>query len=71
MKLHHILPLAAMLSLSAAAQTELTTSYFLESSTSRHDINPALLDKPFVSMPIFMGDFNIGTTGNLGLKNFV
>lgn len=71
MKLHHILPLAAMLSLTAAAQTELTTSYFLESSTSRHDINPALLDKPFVSMPILFGDFNIGTTSNLGLKTFV
>lgn len=71
MKLHHILPLAAMLSLPVAAQTELTTSYFLNSSTNRHDINPALLDKPYVSMPLMMGDFNVGTTGNIGLKNFV
>lgn len=71
MKLHHILPLAALLSLPVAAQTEVSTSYFLNSSTNRHDINPALLDKPFVSMPLFMGDFNIGTTGNIGLKTFV
>ncbi len=71
MKLHHILPLAAMLALPAAAQTELSTSYFMESSTSRHDMNPALLDKPYVAMPLFFGDFQIGTTGNIGLKKFI
>lgn len=71
MKLHHILPLAALLSMPAAAQ-ELKTSYFMESSTTRHEMNPALLDKPFVTMPILpIGYFNIGTTGNVGLKNFV
>lgn len=71
MKLHHILPLAAMLAMPAAAQ-ELKTSYFMESSTTRHEMNPALLDKPFKTMPLLpIGYFNIGTTGNVGLKNFV
>ena len=41
-----------MLALPAAAQTEVSTTYFMNSSTSRHDINPALLDKPYVSMPL-------------------
>lgn len=69
MKLRHILSLAAMLALPAAAQTEVSTTYFMNSSTSRHDINPALLDKPYVSMPLLpLGDFSVGTTGNIGLK---
>lgn len=72
MKLRHILSLAAMLALPAAAQTEVSTTYFMNSSTSRHDINPALLDKPYVSMPLLpLGDFSVGTTGNIGLKKFV
>lgn len=71
MKLHHILSLAALLALPAAAQTELSTSYFMNSSTSRHDMNPALLDQPYVSMPLFFGDFQLGTTGNVGLKKFI
>ena len=58
-----------MLALPAAAQTEVSTTYFMNSSTSRHDINPALLDKPYVSMPLLpLGDFSVGTTGNIGLK---
>ena len=61
-----------MLALPAAAQTEVSTTYFMNSSTSRHDINPALLDKPYVSMPLLpLGDFSVGTTGNIGLKKFV
>lgn len=71
MKLHHILPLAALLALPASAQ-ELRTSYFMNSSTSRHEMNPAyLVDKPYVSMPLLLGNFNVGTTGNFGLRNFV
>ena len=55
-----------------AAAQEIHTSYFMESSTTRHEMNPALLDKPYVTMPILpIGYFNIGTTGNIGLKNFV
>lgn len=70
MKLRHILSMAALLALPAVAQ-ETSTNYFMQSSVNRHDINPALLDKPYVSMPLFMGDFNVGTTGNFGLKTFV
>lgn len=71
MKIHHILSLAALLAMPVAAQ-ELHTSYFMESSTTRHEMNPALLDKSYVTMPILpVGYFNIGTTGNVGFKNFV
>lgn len=56
--------MAALLALPAVAQ-ETSTNYFMQSSVNRHDINPALLDKPYVSMPLFMGDFNVGTTGNI------
>lgn len=70
MKLRHIFSLAALFSLSAAAQ-ELHTSYFMNSSVNRHEMNPALLDKAYVSMPLVLGNINVGTTGNLGLQDFV
>ena len=70
MKIHHILSLAALLSMPAAAQ-ELHTSYFLNSSVNRHEMNPAMLDKSYVSMPLVLGNLNVGTTGNVGLKSFV
>ncbi len=59
-----------MLSLPAAAQ-ELRTSYFMESSVYHHEMNPALLDTAYVAMPLLFGNINVGTTGNVGLKNFV
>lgn len=70
MKIHHILSLAALLSMPAAAQ-ELQTSYFLNSSVNRHEMNPAMLDHSYVSMPLFFGNVNVGTMGNVGLKKFV
>ncbi len=48
MKLHHILPLAALLSLPATAQDNLHTSYFMQSSVHKHEMNPALLDTAYV-----------------------
>lgn len=59
-----------MLALPASAQ-ELRTSYFMESSVYHHEMNPALLDKPYVAMPLILGNINVGTTGNVGLKNFI
>lgn len=61
--------LAAAATLSASAQ-ELRTSYFMETSTYRHEMNPALLDQPYVAMPILFGNLNVGTTGNVGAANF-
>lgn len=64
------LTLAAAAGLSATAQ-ELRSSYFMETSNFRHQMNPALLDSAgYVGIP-FLGNINIGTTGNFGLKNFV
>lgn len=57
-------------SVSGAAAQELRASYFMKTSTNRHQINPALLDHAYVGMP-FLGNINVGATGNIGLKNFV
>ncbi len=54
---------------SVSAQ-ELRTSYFMKSSTFRHQMNPALLDQSYMGVPLF-GNINVGATGNLGLKNLV
>ena len=62
--------LAAALALPVAAQ-ELRSTYFMQTSNYRHEMNPALLDSSYVSMPLFMGNLNIGSTGNFGLANFV
>ncbi len=49
---------------------EFRTSYFMETSNFRHQMNPALLDSAYFSVPFF-GNINVGTTGNIGLNNFV
>ena len=41
-----------------------------QTSTFRHQINPALLTETYTGMP-FLGNLNIGAQGNVGLKNFV
>ena len=60
----------AVAGLAAQAQ-ELRTTYFMETSTYRHEMNPAYLDSSYVAMPLILGNLNLGTTGNLGLTNFV
>lgn len=65
--------LVAALSGAGAVETaaqELRSSYFMKTSTYRHQINPALLTETYVGMP-FLGNLNIGTQGNVGLKNFI
>ena len=70
MKLRLSTLILAAAALSASAQ-ELRTSYFMETSTYRHEMNPALLDQPYVAMPLVLGNLNFGTTGNVGAANFV
>ncbi|WP_289226312.1 DUF5723 family protein [uncultured Bacteroides sp.] len=60
--------LLATATLPAAAQ-EFRSSYFMQTSNFRHQMNPALLDSSYVA--VFLGNLNVGTTGNIGLKNFV
>lgn len=62
--------LAALAALPASAQ-ELRTAYFMQNAQYKHELNPALLDGPYVSMPLFFGYMNVGTEGNLGLKKLV
>ena len=48
---------------------ELRTSYFMETSNYRHQMNPALLDSPYVGL--LFSNINIGMTGNIGAKQFI
>lgn len=53
-----------------AAQT-LRSSYFLEGATLRHQLNPAFFgQRNYISIPM-LGNVNIGTSGNVGLSNFL
>ncbi len=56
--------------ITAASAQEFRTSYFMQTSNFRHQMNPALLDSSYFSIP-FMGNINVGTTGNVGLENFI
>ena len=62
--------LATATALPAAAQ-ELRSTYFMQTSNYKHEMNPALLDAPYMSMPLVLGNLNLGLTGNFGLENFV
>lgn len=62
--------LTAALSLSAHAQV-LYSSYFMQTSDYRHELNPALLDHGYVAMPLFLGYMNFNTTGSFGAKKFI
>lgn len=48
---------------------ELRSSYFVKTSAFRHQINPALLDKPYVAVPM-LGNINVGTRGRNGHSTF-
>ena len=53
-----------------AAAQDLRSSYFMQTSVNRHQMNPALLDSAYVGVP-FLNNINIGTTGNVGMADFV
>ena len=65
--------MAAALTMAAAilptSAQELRTSYFMETSNYRHQMNPALLDSPYVGL--LFSNINIGMTGNIGAKQFI
>ncbi|MDY5087903.1 MAG: DUF5723 family protein, partial [Alloprevotella sp.] len=61
--------LATTMAATAGAQ-EMRSTYFLSTNNFRHQMNPALLDDAYFSIPFF-GQINVGATGNVGLKNFV
>ena len=65
--------MAAALTMAAAilptSAQELRTSYFMETSNFRHQMNPALLDSPYVGL--LFSNINIGMTGNIGAKQFI
>lgn len=56
--------------LTAVAQ-ELRTSYFMESSQYRHQLNPAYLNRQgFLSVPL-LGNIQVSTIGNFGAQTFI
>lgn len=65
--------MAAALTMAAAilptSAQELRTSYFMETSNYRHQMNPALLDSPYFGL--LFSNINIGMTGNIGAKQFI
>lgn len=65
-----VLGLLTAAAIAPAAGQELRTSYFMQTSNFRHQMNPALLDSAYFSIP-FLGNINFGTTGNIGLADFV
>ena len=62
--------LTMALTTSPVLAQEFRSSYFMQTSNFRHQMNPALLDSAYMSLPFF-GQFNVGTTGNMGLEKFV
>jgi len=55
----------------AAAQTVSRTSYFVENSTHRHLMNPALApSRGYLSLPV-AGELFLGTESNLQFTNFI
>lgn len=69
-RLSYILLVALSFFAATASAQEFRSGYFMQSNRARHQINPALLDTAYMSVPI-LGNINIGATGNVGLKNFV
>ena len=65
--------MAAALTMAAAilptSAQELRTSYFMETSNYRHQMNPALLDSPYFGL--LFSNINVGMTGNIGAKQFI
>ena len=62
--------LLATITGTASAQT-LRSSYFLEGSTQRHQLNPAFIgESGFFTMPM-LGNINISMGSNVGLDNFL
>lgn len=63
--------LLAVLTVLPSMAQELRSTYFMQTSSNRHEMNPALLDSAYLTMPLLLGNVNIGSTGNVGLQNFV
>ncbi len=61
--------LLAATAMGTSAQ-ELRSSYFMQTSVNRHQMNPALLDSAYIGVP-FLNNINIGATGNVGMGKFV
>lgn len=59
------------MALPTVAQETLRSAYFLEGSTYRHKLNPALApDRAYFSFPV-LGNVNINTSSNIGLSDFI
>lgn len=63
--------IAALASVSAYAQQNLRTAYFLDGYTYGYKMNPAIApERAFTAMPI-LGNLGVGVESNLGLSQFL
>lgn len=63
--------IAALASVSAYAQQNLRTAYFLDGYTYAYKMNPAIApERAFTAMPI-LGNLGVGVESNLGLSQFL
>ena len=64
--------LALLLSaVTAIAQQNLRTAYFLDGYTYKYKMNPALApERSFISVPV-LGNLSLGLESDLGLSNFL
>lgn len=68
---HIVIAGAALLASGTITAQNLNSAYFLEGFAQGHEMNPAKEydRKGYVSMPLLMGYMNLGTKGNLNLKD--
>ena len=68
---HIVITGAALLASGTITAQNLNSAYFLEGFAQGHEMNPAKEydRKGYVSMPLLMGYMNLGTKGNLNLKD--
>lgn len=71
LKIKYIIAASLLVLSTAAVAQNLESGYFIENYLYRHDLNPAFgNEQSYVAIPL-LGNANIATEGNVGLKTFL
>ncbi|MDO4229016.1 MAG: DUF5723 family protein, partial [Capnocytophaga sp.] len=65
-----IITFVLAISVGSVLAQELRSSYFMETSMFRHQMNPAFIDSQYIAVP-FLGNINIRTSGKNGTSTFL